>query len=273
MRSETWPAATGSTGAEGPIGTAAPKHAGATASKAVVATNVTKTYRVGELVRLERTLRTIAGRAAPVERIDALKGVSFSVDRGECLGLVGTNGSGKSTVLQILAGITPPTGGTMHVYGTVLPMLAVGAGFHHELTGRENSVLFGTILGLPRSVIRSRLAEIAAFAEIERQFDTPMKRYSNGMQSRLCFAIAMLFPATVYCFDEVLAVVDGEFRDRCLDHIRTLAARGSAVFFTSHDLDQVSAVCNRVLWLAHGEVRAIGTPAAVLPRYADVREP
>ena len=234
---------------------------------AVVATDVTKTYRVGEFVRLGRTLRMLVGRAGATEQIDALKGVSFSVDRGECLGLVGTNGSGKSTIMQILAGITPPTGGTMEVYGAVLPMLAVGAGFHHELTGRENSVLFGAILGLPRSVVRNRLDEIAAFAELERYFDTPMKRYSSGMQSRLCFAIAMLFPASIYCFDEVLAVVDGEFRDRCLSHIRTLVARGSSVFFTSHNLEQIEAVCDRVLWIGHGEVQEIGAPDSVLPHY------
>jgi ABC-type polysaccharide/polyol phosphate transport system ATPase subunit len=235
---------------------------------AVEVSELGKTYRVGELLRLERTLATVIGRRAQREQLEALKGVSFTVHTNECFGIVGTNGSGKSTILQILAGVTRPSAGEMVVHGSVLPMLAVGAGFHPELTGRENSFLFGTILGLSREVVQSRLAEIAAFAELEQQFDTPMKRYSSGMQSRLCFAIAMLFPADIYCFDEVLAVVDGEFRDRCLQHIRTLVARGSSVLFISHDLDQVAAVCDRVLWLERGEVRAVGPPDAVLSRYA-----
>src|SRR5690242_14755226 len=165
---------------------------------------------------------------------EALRGVSFETYPGECFGIVGTNGSGKSTVLQVLGGITLPSSGAMTVRGSVLPLLAVGAGFHIELTGRENSFLYGTILGLDRRVIESKLDDIAAFAELERYFDTPLKRYSQGMQSRLCFAIAMLFPANIYCFDEVLAVVDGEFKDRCLKEVRTLVASGSTVFFISH---------------------------------------
>jgi ABC-type polysaccharide/polyol phosphate transport system ATPase subunit len=144
----------------------------------------------------------------------------------------------------------------------------VGAGFHLELTGRENSFLFGTILGLERRVIESKLDAIAAFAELERHFDTPLKRYSHGMQSRLCFAIAMLFPAAIYCFDEVLAVVDGEFKERCLNEVRTLVARGATVFFISHDLDQVVSLCDRVMWLHGGELREIGATGEVVDRYA-----
>jgi ABC-type polysaccharide/polyol phosphate transport system ATPase subunit len=156
----------------------------------------------------------------------------------------------------------------MRVRGTVLPLLAVGAGFHLELTGRENSFLFGTILGLDRRVIESKLDAVAAFAELERHFDTPLKRYSHGMQSRLCFAIAMLFPAAIYCFDEVLAVVDGEFKERCLNEVRTLVGGGATVFFISHDLDQVASLCDRVMWLDGGEVREIGATGEVVERYS-----
>jgi ABC-type polysaccharide/polyol phosphate transport system ATPase subunit len=233
----------------------------------VVADQLCKTYRLGEFLRLEGTLRALIGRAKTPQHFDALNDVSFSTYPGECFGIVGTNGSGKSTVLQILAGITLPTRGTMTVRGTVLPLLAVGAGFHIELTGRENSFLFGTILGLDRDLINSRLDQIAHFAELDRHFDTPIKRYSSGMQSRLCFAIAMLFPASIYCFDEVLAVVDGEFKDRCLQEMRALATAGSTVFFISHDLGQMSALCDRVLWLEQGVVRELGTPAEILPDY------
>jgi lipopolysaccharide transport system ATP-binding protein len=234
---------------------------------AVVAHNLAKTYRLGESLRLEGTLRTLLRRAIPRQSFDALRDVSFTADPGECFGIVGTNGSGKSTVLQILAGITLPTDGRMEVRGSVLPLLAVGAGFHHELTGRENSFLFGTILGLNRELVESKLDSIAEFAELERHFDTPLKRYSTGMQSRLCFAIAMLFPASIYCFDEVLAVVDGEFKERCLQEIRSLAGAGATVFFISPDLDQVEALCDRVMWLERGLVHDLGQPHDILPAY------
>jgi lipopolysaccharide transport system ATP-binding protein len=234
---------------------------------AVVATDLSKTYQLGELLRMEATLRALLRRRSEHATFEALRGVNFEALQGECFGIVGTNGSGKSTVLQILAGITCPTAGSLAVRGTVLPLLAVGAGFHVELTGRENSFLYGTILGLERHVIESKLDAIAVFAELERYFDTPLKRYSHGMQSRLCFAIAMLFPANVYCFDEVLAMVDGEFRERCLAEISSLATTGSAVFFVSHDLDQVAAVCDRVMWLDGGELREIGEPEEVVERY------
>jgi ABC-type polysaccharide/polyol phosphate transport system ATPase subunit len=233
----------------------------------VVADRLSKTYRLGELMRLEGTIRAILRRSREPQRFDALKEVSFSAYPGECFGIIGTNGSGKSTVLQVLAGITMPTNGSMTVRGSVLPLLAVGAGFHIELTGRENSFLFGTILGLDRELINSRLDQVAQFAELERHFDTPLKRYSTGMQSRLCFAIAMLFPAAIYCFDEVLAVVDGEFKDRCLQEMRALAAAGSTVFFISHDLDQMAALCDRVLWLEQGVVRELGAPDEILRDY------
>lgn len=235
---------------------------------AVVAKDLSKTYQLGELLRMEATLRALLRRSSERSTFEALRGVSFEAYQGECLGIVGTNGSGKSTVLQVLAGITCPSSGLMTVRGTVLPLLAVGAGFHLELTGRENSFLYGTILGLDRRVIESRLDDIAIFAELERHFDTPLKRYSHGMLSRLCFAIAMLFPANVYCFDEVLAMVDGEFRERCLAEVSSLAGSGSTVFFVSHDLEQVGGLCDRVMWLQDGEVREIGDPDDVVGRYA-----
>ncbi len=234
---------------------------------AVVADDLSKTYQLGELLRMEATLRTLIRRNSKRSTFEALRRVSFEAHQGECFGIVGTNGSGKSTVLQILAGITCPTSGSIAIRGTVLPLLAVGAGFHLELTGRENSFLYGTILGLDRRVIESRLDDIAVFAELERYFDTPLKRYSHGMQSRLCFAIAMLFPANVYCFDEVLAVVDGEFRGRCLGEVSALSGAGSTVFFVSHDLEQVAQLCDRVMWLQDGEVREIGEPEEVVERY------
>jgi homopolymeric O-antigen transport system ATP-binding protein len=234
----------------------------------VSARHVSKVYRLGEHLRLANTLGRLVRRATVSEGFEALHDVCFDVHPGECFGIVGDNGSGKSTVLHVMAGITTPSAGSMLVRGRVLPLLAVGAGFHHELTGRENAVLFGTILGLEREVIGQRIDDIAAFAEIERHFDTPLKRYSQGMQSRLSFAIGMLFPADIYCFDEVLAVVDGEFRERCAAEIGQLATSGQSVFFVSHDLDQVGELCDRVLWLESGRVRELGASAGVLERYA-----
>jgi ABC-type polysaccharide/polyol phosphate transport system ATPase subunit len=240
----------------------------ATVTPRISAMRVSKTYRLGEHLRLATTLARLARRGPSVEGFEALQDVSFDVYPGECFGFVGSNGSGKSTVLHVMAGITLPSSGSMLVRGRVLPLLAVGAGFHLELTGRENTVLFGTILGLDRRVIEDKIADIAAFAEVERHFDTPLKRYSSGMQSRLSFAIGMLFPADIYCFDEVLAVVDGEFRDRCLAEIGRLSASGQSVVFVSHDLDQVGQLCDRVAWIDRGRIREAGEPQEVLDRYA-----
>jgi len=237
-------------------------------SARVSARNVSKVYRLGEHLRLANTLGRLVRRPSASDGFEALHDVSFDVRPGECFGIVGDNGSGKSTVLHVMAGITTPSSGSMLVRGRVLPLLAVGAGFHPELTGRENAVLFGTILGLERDVIAQRIDDIAAFAEVERHFDTPLKRYSQGMQSRLSFAIGMLFPAENYCFDEVLAVVDGEFRERCAAEIGQLATSGQCVFFVSHDLDQVGELCDRVLWMESGRVRELGASATVLERYA-----
>jgi ABC-type polysaccharide/polyol phosphate transport system ATPase subunit len=235
---------------------------------AVSATGIGKHYRLGQLRSLKQTTSRLLRRPyAAAAGLEALAGVNFTVARGDAVGLVGTNGSGKSTVLQILAGTTLPTAGVMHVHGRVLPLLAVGMGFHPDLTGRENVTLFGSSLGIPRSTIRSRMDAVTAFAELERHMETPVKRFSSGMMSRLSFAIAVQFPADIYIFDEVLAVVDGEFRDRCLREIKQLHARGRTVFFVSHQLDQVADVCDRVIWFDGGTVKQIGSIDDVLPAY------
>ena len=236
---------------------------------AVAAEGLGKHYRLGELHSLTRTIRQLTGRAraAPEPGFEALDDVDFTVWRGQAVGLVGTNGSGKSTVLQVLAGTTLPTRGRMRVHGRVLPLLAVGQGFHGELTGRENVTLFATSLGIPRRTIEARLDDVTAFAELERHMDTPIKRFSSGMVSRLSFAIAVQFPADIYIFDEVLAVVDTEYQHRCLSEIRRLHAEGATVLFVSHNREQVTDVCQRVLWLEGGKLRADGPAAAVITEY------
>jgi lipopolysaccharide transport system ATP-binding protein len=236
---------------------------------AVAARSLSKRYRLGEHQSLQQTVNRMLHRSAATSAasLEALLGVEFTVNRGEALGIVGTNGSGKSTLLQILAGTTLPTGGEMEIHGRVLALLAVGTGFHAELTGTENVTLFAASLGIPRDLIAKRMDAVAEFAELERHMDTPVKRFSSGMLSRLSFAIAMQFPADVYAFDEVLAVVDGEFQARCIDEIKRLHREGRTVIFVSHSMNQVSQVCDRVLWLERGRVERDGPTDQVLEVY------
>jgi lipopolysaccharide transport system ATP-binding protein len=235
---------------------------------ALEARTIGKRYRLGEHRSLRQTVGHLTGRGDGTNQtLQALDRVSFSVRRGEAFGIVGGNGSGKSTLLQIISGISVPSNGSMTVRGRVLPLLAVGTGFHPELTGRENVTLFGTVLGVPRPVISERMDAIAAFAELERHLDTPNKRYSDGMQARLSFAVAMLFPADIYLFDEVLAVVDGEFQARCLVEIKRLSESGRTVVFVSHNLDQVRELCHRAMWMQDGHIHQIGSTETVIGAY------
>lgn len=236
---------------------------------AVEARDLHKDYQLGNLGGFRQITRRAMGRfgALPSRPFSALNGLDLTVYRGEAVGLVGTNGAGKSTFLQILAGTTLPTSGELVVRGRVLPLLAVAAAFHPDLTGRENVTLFATSIGVPRSTVAERIDDVIDFADVRQHIDTPVKRYSSGMVSRLCVAIAVQYPADVYIFDEVLAVVDAEFQERCIDLIGQLHAQGSTVFFVSHHPEQVTAVCHRVAWLEQGRVRAVGATDTVLADY------
>jgi ABC-type polysaccharide/polyol phosphate transport system ATPase subunit len=240
--------------------------------QAVVAQGLRKRYRLGELRSLQQTVNHLLLRRGSTQTggLEALAGVDFEVPQGQSFGIVGTNGSGKSTLLQILAGTTLPSGGAMRVRGRVIPLLAVGMNFHPELTGHENVTLFAASLGVPRRAIASRMDAVTAFAELERHMDTPMKRFSSGMVSRLSFSIAMQFPADIYVFDEVLAVVDGEFQSRCIEAIKRLHQEGRTIFFVSHSLDQVAEVCERTMWLERGVVRDLGPTEEVLAAYTSM---
>jgi lipopolysaccharide transport system ATP-binding protein len=235
---------------------------------AVRCVSVSKTFRLGQRMGLS----ALSNRRD--NTLQALRDVTFTVDRGECLGLLGANGSGKSTLLSILAGTSVPSDGYVELSGPVMPLLAVGAGFHFEFTGRQNIGLIGAILGFSRTVVAERTDDVAEFAGLDRpHLDTPMKRYSSGMISRLSFAIAMSFPADIYLFDEVLAVVDSEFRDRCLSEIRGLVDAGKTVLFVSHSLEQVRLICDSALWMENGEPRLQGAAATVIDAYADHHGP
>jgi lipopolysaccharide transport system ATP-binding protein len=233
------------------------------AGHAVEARSVGKKYELGELASLPRTahnlVRVLARRPPSLRMFNALHDVSFSVDAGEAFGILGSNGSGKSTLLSIIADITRPTSGEVLVRGRVLPLFSIAAGFHPELTGRENVILFGTVLGIPRKDVLSAMEGIADFAEIDSEhMATPVKRFSEGMMSRLAFATALRFPADVYIFDEVLVTADDHFKSKCAAEIESLRDNGAAVFFISHELSLVRAICSRGMWLEDGRVRAIG---------------
>jgi len=197
----------------------------------------------------------------------ALKDVSFAVERGEVLGVIGHNGAGKSTLLKILAGITEPTAGTADLHGRVGSLLEVGTGFHPELTGRENIFLNGAILGMSRREIQSKFDDIVAFAENEGFLDTPVKFYSSGMAVRLAFAVAAHLEPEILLVDEVLAVGDAAFQKKCLDKMGEVVRGERAILFVSHNMTNVAQLCDRVLLLDSGRVSSIGTAHEVVESY------
>jgi lipopolysaccharide transport system ATP-binding protein len=236
---------------------------------AVRCEGIGKSYGLGEELSLEHTISALLRRAHQRERFWALSDVSFEVGRGEFFGIVGPNGSGKSTLTQLISGITMQDTGRIEVQGRIVPLLEVGAGFHPELTGRENVVLFGTVMGLPPSEIRAQMDRIADFAGVQRHMGTALKRYSSGMQARLSFATAVCFPADIYVFDEVLAVVDDSFREQCSHELRRLHEIGRTIIFMSHDLNLVRNLCSTGMWLEKGRVRMHGDIDEVAASYSE----
>jgi lipopolysaccharide transport system ATP-binding protein len=218
-----------------------------------------KDYRLGEWLSLQQSVSRIAPwRKSEIETFRALDDLSFAVPRGSFFGIIGPNGSGKSTLTQVISGITNPTSGEARVWGRLLPLLEVGAGFHEELTGRENIYLLGAILGLRAAEIEEAIPRIIDFAGVKRHLDSPMKRYSSGMRARLSFATAICFPADVYVFDEVLAVVDDDFRLQCIQTLHELNRQGKTILFMSHDLNLVTEMCSSGMWIEEGRLRHIG---------------
>jgi lipopolysaccharide transport system ATP-binding protein len=203
----------------------------------------------------------------PRETFVALQDASFRIHPGETLGVIGENGSGKSTILKLVTRIIVPTAGRVHVEGRVAALLELGAGFHPELTGRENIFLNGSIMGMSQRQIERRLEEIISFTEIEPFIDMPVKHYSSGMYMRLGFAVAVHVEPQLLLVDEVLAVGDLNFQRKCLERIYQLRAEGVTVVLVSHDLDTVRKLCSRVLWLEHGRVNALGPTAEVVDAY------
>lgn len=197
----------------------------------------------------------------------SLRGVSFTVDQGEVLGVVGRNGAGKSTLLKLMSRISSPTKGRISMRGRVASLLEVGTGFHPELTGRENIFLNGAIMGLRRNEIRGKLDEIIAFSGIDHHIDTPIKRYSSGMKVRLGFAVAAHLEPEILIVDEVLAVGDAEFRRKSVGRMREVANSGRTVLFVSHNMSAVQHLCTKAIWMDAGKVRLTGETSQVISAY------
>jgi len=195
-----------------------------------------------------------------------LRDISFEVKRGECWGIIGRNGTGKTTLLQLICGISQPSYGKVEVFGRVAPILALGAGFDPELTGRENAMIGGAILGLRRAEILARLDSIAAFADIGEFFTQPLKMYSSGMTARLAFAVCAHADADLLIVDEALSVGDATFAHKCDDFIRRFGKHGT-ILVVSHSLETLESLCDHVVWIEDGRVAACGRPAEVTAAY------
>ena len=238
----------------------------------VVLKGVGKSYRRFDrqpfLVR--NLVLTLTGRAPPLREFWPLRDVNFEIRRGETIGVVGANGSGKSTLLRLIAGASSPSEGHIATRGRLAPLLALGAGFNPDMTGRECVEVNGTALGLVPSEIRARMDEIIGFAELEDFVETPVRYYSSGMLARLGFAVAVHTEPDLLLVDEVLAVGDHAFQTKCIARIQKLRDGGTTILFVSHDADLVGRLCWRVLWLHDGRLERDGAPREVLDEYLRV---
>jgi lipopolysaccharide transport system ATP-binding protein len=212
-------------------------------------------------------LRSRRNRKPLKEDFWALRNISFQINQGEVVGIIGRNGAGKSTLLKILSRITLPTEGRVRINGRIASLLEVGTGFHQELTGRENIFLNGAILGMKRAEIIRKFDEIVAFSEIEEFIDTPVKRYSSGMYVRLAFAVAAHLDPEILIVDEVLAVGDAAFQRKCLGKMGSFAQSGRTVLFVSHNMEAVRSLCKRVVWINDGQLHEDGATDEVIEEY------
>lgn len=246
----------------------------------IKAEHLSKQYRLGTRDAAYATVREalVSAARAPLrilrrngnrkeQTLWALRDVSFEINPGEVVGIIGRNGAGKSTLLRILSRVTEPTTGRVELYGRVGSLLEVGTGFHPELTGRENIFLNGSILGMTRREIDRKFDEIVAFAEVEKFIDTPVKRYSSGMYVRLAFAVAAHLEPEILIVDEVLAVGDHAFQQKCLSKMHDVSVRGRTVLFVSHNMGAISRLCERCLLLDQGHIVASGATAATVQTY------
>lgn len=243
----------------------------------ISARSISKRYRLGATHghdtlrdRITHSLRgMLSGKSETKsdEILWALKDVSFDIQQGEVIGVIGRNGAGKSTLLKILSRITEPTSGEIRVRGRLASLLEVGTGFHPELTGRENIFLNGAILGMRQSEVRKKFDAIIAFADIEKFLDTPIKRYSSGMYVRLAFAVAAHLEPEILVVDEVLAVGDAQFQSKCLGKMGEVAQQGRTVLFVSHNMAAVRGLCQKAFYIEQGELKQTGKVDEIIARY------
>lgn len=220
----------------------------------IIFNNVNKYFFLQHQKTLKELVQAIFKKQKTLERVHALKNLNFFIKKGEVVGIVGKNGAGKSTLLKLIAGVSAPTSGSLEIKEIVSPLIELGAGFHPELTGRENIFLNGVILGLKEDYIKKKFNEIVAFSEIARFIDTPIKYYSSGMYMRLAFSVAIFTDPKILLVDEILAVGDTAFQAKCLTKMNEFKDKGVTIIFVSHALETVRAFCTRVLYLKKGEL-------------------
>jgi ABC-type polysaccharide/polyol phosphate transport system ATPase subunit len=237
--------------------------------------NVTQRFRV--IHERPDTLRELFSKflrkGISYHDLDAVRDVSLEVPKGQMLALIGRNGSGKSTLLKIIAGVFRPTSGRVHVEGSIAPLIELGAGFHYELTGRENILLNGLLMGYSKEEMRKREQSIIDFAEIADFIDAPIKQYSSGMHTRLAFAVATEVDPEILILDEILAVGDTAFQEKCFARIQDFRRAGKTILFVSHAMALVTRFCDRAILLDKGSVIADGDPAEVLSCYKSLTMP
>lgn len=235
----------------------------------ITANNISVSYRMShdKIQSIKEYLVALVKRKLAYEEFHALNDVSFEIKKGEVVGIVGNNGAGKSTLLKVISGILRPTKGNVELGGNVVPMLELGSGFDYDLTGRENVFLNGAILGYSESFLRSKYDEIVEFSELGEFIDIPVRNYSSGMVMRLAFSIASMVSPDILIVDEILAVGDAAFQEKSHNRMMELMSHGTTVLLVSHSIDQVRSLCDRVIWLDHGNVMAIGEANEICDRY------
>jgi ABC-type polysaccharide/polyol phosphate transport system ATPase subunit len=219
---------------------------------------------------LREVFAKIVRRRQQFQIFEAVKQVSFAISKGETVGLVGRNGSGKSTILKIVAGVYSPSEGQVKVQGTIAPLIELGAGFHHELTGRENILLNGLLLGLTKRQVREREESIIEFAELGDFIDSPVKQYSSGMYMRLAFSVAIEVDPDILIIDEILGVGDAGFQAKCFERIEDFRRRGKTILLVSHSMDNVRKLCDRAMLVHAGRLVEDGPPERVIARYEEL---
>ena len=236
---------------------------------AIEVRNIVKTFKV--YLDKGHTLKelTLFSKRRKYEERKVLNGISFDIKKGEAVGLIGQNGCGKSTTLKLLTRIMYPDSGTIEMKGRVSSLIELGAGFHPDMSGRQNIYTNASIFGLTRKEIDARVNDIIVFSELEEFIDTPVRTYSSGMYMRLAFAVAINVDADILLIDEILAVGDASFQAKCFNKLREIKARGTTIVIVSHSLGQIEQICERSIWIRNGKIQKEGPPREVHPSYLD----